>query len=170
MGIEVDVENEKDYWSPCYYIDPFQGGKYHTYRFTGNLNQDNQVMLNARNKIDELISKNNTIEKVKFTWNDSIKYSRYIEIIDHLENSKGIVIIYQDSIKYIYDEGVTESAKRDFKLEQEFVAKVMEQEFNIVDERANENMLLMKELIGNYKYLLFGSFILLLFFTFKNRR
>ncbi|MDR0230010.1 MAG: hypothetical protein LBI72_13265 [Flavobacteriaceae bacterium] len=100
---------------------------------------------------------------------NKIKYARYIEIIDYLENSKGIVRIYQDSIKYIYDQGVTESAKRDFKLEQEFVAKAMEQELNIDEELKKDNLMLMKELIGNYKYLLFGSFMLLLFFSFRNR-
>ncbi|MDR0230006.1 MAG: hypothetical protein LBI72_13245 [Flavobacteriaceae bacterium] len=65
IGMEVYVIDNDDY-DICDYIDPFQGGKYYTYRFTGNLDHDNQVILNAKNKIDELISENNTIEKVNF--------------------------------------------------------------------------------------------------------
>lgn len=168
-GMEVYVENKGESEGCGSYerYIPFKGIEFNSYEFIGNQEYDNQIVLNVRERIRELISKKDSLHGLRFILNDGPDYALYIEVLNLLKDSKGMVMIYPDSIKYV-NGYYTEDGYRAFLGDSEKNMFFISENDNTKQEKASNNLINIIELIGNYKYLLLASFLLLVVFAFRD--
>lgn len=168
-GMEVYVENKGEI-EGCDFDEryiPFKGIEFNSYQFSGNQDYDGQLVLNARDRIKELISTKDSLHGVKFMLNDGPDYAHYIEVLNLLKDSKGMVMIYPDSIKYVNRYYSEDGYGAFFRDSEEYIYFLSEDD-NTIQEEASSNLSNIIELIGNYKYFLIASFLLLVVFAFRD--
>ncbi|KZE78449.1 hypothetical protein AV926_12190 [Myroides marinus] len=134
---------------------------YKQYKLSNDLIKNKELLLDAKEELSTIFSLNNYEKGVEFIFDPTLKYATYIEVLNLTNHEKGKRMITLDKILYVndkyYEENKIPPVVNNIDLSEE---KVFIKE---------SNLSILINLIGNYKYLLFGSFILLLFFTFKNR-
>ncbi|WP_133145899.1 hypothetical protein [Myroides marinus] len=134
---------------------------YKQYKLSNDLIKNKELLLDAKEELNTIFSLNNYEKGVEFIFDPTMKYATYIEVLNLTNHKKGKRMITLDKILYVndkyYEENQIPPVVNNIDLSEE---KVFIKE---------SNLSILINLIGNYKYLLFGSFMLLLLFSFRNR-
>ncbi|MDM1369228.1 hypothetical protein [Myroides marinus] len=165
----VDMDNS------CYAIELnsyyYDSITYKRYELTDNIKQNNKELKKADIELKHLFSTNDYNHGVKFIFNNKMKYSNYIKVLDILNYEKGKKFVFEDSLIFINDKYFNENRRLPIVYNEDFKDESLD--LDKVEVTVKEsNLDILSNLIGNYKYLLVLNFVLLVFFAFRdyNRR
>ncbi|EPH13609.1 hypothetical protein HMPREF9713_00556 [Myroides odoratimimus CCUG 12700] len=143
-----------------YYFDSIT---YKRYELSSDVAKNRELLSAAKVDLEKIFSLDDTSNGVKFVFKDDMNYESYIQVLSLLNYERGKKLMSLDSLWYVndkyFEENLVMPVVENVELESitEFEVPVKESNLEILDEQ-----------IGNKKYLILGSFLLLVVFTFRD--
>lgn len=158
-GMDVFLEDWSFY--DCFGGGPFEGVVFETIEFTGDPEANQILLLEAKYKIEAIISRDDKKNGLVFTFG-TVPYKTYINVLNLVANYKRNVFVYSDSIKFSNDKNLLDLQLQKKEIKDMFVQIELEHG-GLETEQEADNIGIVLYQMGNYKYAIGVLFIALAF-------
>ncbi|MDM1408758.1 hypothetical protein [Myroides sp. DF42-4-2] len=162
-GVDVFLEDAGFY--DCFGGGPFEGVVFESVEFTGDPKLDQILLLEAKRKIEEIISRDDKKNGLVFTFG-TVPYGTYIKVLNLVDPYKRNVFVYSDSIKFSNDKNLLDLQLQKEKTKEMFLQVALENG-EIEVEKEVDKVAIVLDRMGNYTYVIGGLFVLLAFCCFS---
>lgn len=161
-GMDIYLEDASFY--DCFGGGPFEGVVFERVEFTGDPKVDQILLLEAKRKIEAIISRDDKKNGLVFIFG-TVPYKTYINVLNLVANYKRNVFVYSDSIKFSNDKNLLDLQLQKEKTKEVFLQVALENG-EIEVEKKVDKVATVLDRMGNYIYVIGGVFVLLVFCCF----